>query len=150
MSDTKTTKEAKSGFGSWRSPITAQLVSRRSMSFGDLMVDGNDLYWVENRPIETGRSVIVRRSPDGKLRDLLQVPFNARSLVHEYGGGAFTVSNGVVYFVNFEDQRIYRRDPSGAVKPVTHENGNRYADLIVDGTHDRIICVQEVHQGAGR
>jgi dipeptidyl aminopeptidase/acylaminoacyl peptidase len=115
-----------------------------------LFVDNGVLYWVESRPAESGRSVIVEYTPDGTTRDVIQPPFGARSRVHEYGGGAFTVDKGVVYFVNFEDQRIHVKDTRGAVRPITPEDDNRYADLIVDKKRSRIICIQEAHGGAAK
>ncbi len=60
------------------------------------------------RPAEGGRSVVVRRDADGFVRDVLPPPLSARTRVHEYGGGAFTVADGVVYFASFADQRLYR------------------------------------------
>lgn len=140
-----TERQKRHGYGSWRSPITAELVARQSIRFGDLLVDGKVLYWVESRPAEKGRSVIVQHTPDGRTCDVIHTPFSARSRVHEYGGGAFTVSKGVIYFVNFDDQRIYTKDLAGAIHPVTSEDGNRYADLVVDEMHNRIICIQEAH-----
>ena len=140
-----TNKQKRCGYGSWQSPITAGLVARQNIRFGDLLVDQDVLYWVEGRPAEKGRSVIVQHTPDGQTRDVVHAPFSARSRVHEYGGGGFAVSKGFVYFVNFEDQRIYVRDHSGGVQPVTAEDGNRYADLVVDRMRDRIICIQEEH-----
>jgi len=140
----------KSSYGSWRSPIAAELVARQSIRFGDLRVDNGVLYWVESRPAESGRSVIVQHTPEGSTRDVIQSPFSARSRVHEYGGGAFTVIKGIVYFVNFNDQRIYAKDIRGAVHPITSEDDNRYADLVVDEMRNRIICVQEAHGGIAK
>jgi dipeptidyl aminopeptidase/acylaminoacyl peptidase len=134
-------------YGSWRSPITAELVAKQSIRFGDLLVDGEVLYWVESRPVEKGRSVIVQHTPDGRTRDVIHAPFSARSRVHEYGGGAFAVSKDVIYFVNFEDQRIYKKEINGVPHPITHEDGKRYADLIVDEISNRLICIQEAHDG---
>jgi dipeptidyl aminopeptidase/acylaminoacyl peptidase len=148
MSNAQPSARRKSRFGSWHSPITAWLAARQSIRFGDIVVDENDVYWVESRPAERGRSVIVLHTPEGTTADVTDVPFSARSRVHEYGGGAFNVRNGVVYFVNFDDQRIYRKDLAGVVLPVTYENGNRYADLIIDDQRSRIICIQEAHQAA--
>ena len=140
-------RSRQAAFGSWHSPITAELVARKSVRFGDMVIDNTDIYWVESRPTEKGRSVIVKHTLDGKARDVIEIPFSARSRVHEYGGGAFTVSRGIVYFVNFDDQRIYRKGIRGAAYAITPENGSRYADLIVDETRKRIICIQETHQG---
>ena len=61
-------------------------------------VDGEDLYWLEQRPQEGGRSVLVRRTQDGQTADLTPAPFNVRTRVHEYGGGAYIVSAGTAYF----------------------------------------------------
>ena len=119
-----TNKQRRCGYGSWQSPITAELVARQNIRFGDLLVDEDVLYWVEGRPAEKGRSVIVQHTPDGQTRDVVHAPFSARSRVHEYGGGAFAVSKGVVYFVNFEDPPIYARDLTGGVQPITVEDGN--------------------------
>jgi len=140
-------EQKKKSYGSWCSPITAELVARHSVRFGDLQVDGGVLYWIESRPAELGRSVIVQHTQDGRTRDVIQAPFSARSRVHEYGGGALTVSKGSVYFVNFDDQRIYKKNLAGVLHPVTPEDDNRYADLVVDEMRNRIICIQEAHEG---
>jgi dipeptidyl aminopeptidase/acylaminoacyl peptidase len=132
-------------YGTWCSPITAESVAKKSIRFGDLQVDGDCLFWVESRPAEKGRSVIVQHGSEGESRDIIQPPYNARSRVHEYGGGAFTVSKGIVYFVNFEDQRIYAKERTGMPHPLTTQDEKRYADLIVDEMRDRIICIEEAH-----
>ncbi len=135
------------GYGAWRSPITAELVARQSIRFGDLLADGKVLYWVESRPAEKGRSVIVQHTPDGSTNDILDAPFSARSRVHEYGGGAFTVSKGIMYFVNFDDQRVYRQEVADVPHAITAEDDMRYADLVVDEARGRILCIQEAHGG---
>ena len=106
-----TTKTA--SYGSWQSPISADLIVAESIGLGSVALDGEDIYWLEGRPAEAGRSVIVRRSNDGRIDDVTPKPFNVRSGVHEYGGGAFSVHQSVVYFVNFEDQGIYRQESGG-------------------------------------
>ncbi len=84
-----------------------------------LALDGDDIYWLEQRPQEKGRYVIVRRTPDGAVVDVNPAPFNARTRVHEYGGASFIVDGGVVYFSNFEDQRLYRQEPGSSPEPLT-------------------------------
>ena len=87
-------------YGSWKSPITATAIASESFGLAQVAIDGDDLYWTETRPWEGGRSVIVRRSADGETSDVTPEGFNVRNRVHEYGGGAFAVHDGVVYFTN--------------------------------------------------
>ncbi|MCK4940941.1 S9 family peptidase [candidate division WOR-3 bacterium] len=140
-----TKKQKRYGFGSWCSPITASLVAKKSIKFGDVAVDGDDIYWVESRPAEKGRSVVVQHSSDCRTHDVIQDPFSARSRVHEYGGGAFTVHKQTIYFTNFDDQQVYRMDRGSDPAAITHSNDKRYADFVVDERRGRIICIQESH-----
>lgn len=131
-------------FGSWQSPITADLVVAGSVSLGGITVDSADVYWVEGRPAEGGRNVIVKY--DGsQIQDITPAPLNVRTRVHEYGGGSFTVDGGVIYFANFVDQRLYRQMPNSDPAPLTPDGKWRYADLIVDQQRHRLICVREDH-----
>ena len=132
-------------YGSWKSPITSELIVAGEIKLGQIALDGQDIYWCERRPQEGGRSVIVRRTPDGEISDVTPPPFNARTRVHEYGGGAFLVSDGTVFFSNFQDQRLYRQGPGQAPRPITPEGDLRYADGIMDRRRGRIICVREDH-----
>ena len=89
--------------------------------------------------------VVVRRGADGVAVDVTPAPYNVRTRVHEYGGGAFLVQDGVVFFANFSDQRIYRQAPGGAPRAITPEGPLRYADGVFDAARGRIICVREAH-----
>ncbi len=137
-------------YGSWKSPITAELIARGAVRLMQVVPDGTDIYWLESRPAEGGRYVIVRRSADGTISDVTPAPFYARTTVHEYGGGDFTVSNGIVYFSNFRDQRLYVQKPGAAPQPITPEGAFRYADAVIDPQRARLICVREDHTLAGR
>ena len=137
-------------YGSWKSPITSDLIVSESIGLGQIVVDGADVYWIEMRPGEAGRNVIVRRTPDGKTNDVNPRPFNARTRVHEYGGGDFTVMDGTVYFSNFDDQRLYRQALGEQPRPLTPPVAMRYADGVVDRTRNRLICVREDHTVADR
>ena len=123
---------------------------RPTSGLGQVALDGEDIYWIELRPPEGGRYVIVRRTPDGRTSDMTPSPFNARTRVHEYGGGAFVVADGTVYFSNFADQRLYRQDPSSELRPITPEVELRYADGVIDRRRGRMICVREDHTVPGR
>jgi dipeptidyl aminopeptidase/acylaminoacyl peptidase len=136
-------------YGSWKSPITSDLIVKGSIGVGMTALDGDDVYWVEMRPSEAGRCVIVRRTPDGQTSDMTPSPLNARTRVHEYGGGEYTVSNGTIYFSNFDDQRLYKQSPNSEPHPLTPEVAMRYADPIVDKGRGRVICIREDHTGGG-
>ncbi len=136
-------------YGSWKSPITADLIVAGTIGLGQIALDGENVYWTEGRPAEGGRNVIVRRTADGKIADMTPSPFNVRTRVHEYGGGTFTVSNGTVYFSNFGDQRLYRQTPGSEPQPLTLEANRRYADAVIDPQRRRIICVCEDHSNGG-
>ncbi|HEY9647452.1 MAG TPA: prolyl oligopeptidase family serine peptidase, partial [Chroococcidiopsis sp.] len=136
-------------YGSWTSPITSELIVAGTIRLGEIRLDGDDIYWSELRPMDSGRSVIVRRTPDGQTTDVTPAPFNVRTRVHEYGGGAFIVAQGTVYFSNFADQRLYRQIPGGAPEPLTPEAALRYADAVLDGDRQRLICVREDHTAGG-
>ena len=132
-------------YGSWQSPISADLISTEGRRIIEAVADGEDIYWIEMRPAESGRYVIMRRTPDGQTTDVTPAPFNARTRVHEYGGAAFVVSDEVVYFSNFADQRLYRQAAGSEPQPITPEADLRYADGVVDSQRNRLICVREDH-----
>lgn len=132
-------------YGSWRSPITADSIVAESISIGQVAIDGDSILWTEGRPAEGGRNVIVRGTPDGAIADVNPPPFNARTRVHEYGGGAWIADAGVVWFSNFDDQRIYRQDAGGEPQPITPESPMRYADAVLDKARNCLICVREDH-----
>ena len=136
-------------YGSWKSPISSDLIVAESIGVGGPRFDRDDIYWIEQRPNEGGRLVLVRRTPDGGTVDLTPQPYNVRTRVHEYGGGAYTVSDGVVIFSNFSDQRLYRLDGGGAPRPVTPEAALRYADAVFDPRRNLLFCVREDHRGGG-
>src|SRR2546430_964814 len=107
--------------------------------------DGDDLYWSELRPSEGGRIAVCRRAADGAITDVTPPGFNARSRVHEYGGGHYAVKDGSVYFTNYKDQRLYRVDGGGAPRPITPEADIRHADMLVDTARERVFAVREDH-----
>ena len=133
-------------YGSWASPITIDLLLKGAVSLGrgTARWDGNDLYWTEARPTEGGRQVVVRRTDSGNA-DVTPVGFNARTRVHEYGGGHFAVSGGTVWFANFDDQRIYVQKRGIDPLAITPAADIRHADLLVDPPRGRIFAVREDH-----
>ena len=137
-------------YGTWPSPISAAVVAAQGVRLGAVAVDGDDIYWIEGRPHEGGRNVLVRRRPDGSTADVTLPEFNVRSRVHEYGGGAYVVSHGTVYFSNFTDQRVYQTGIDSAnPAPITPEGKCFYADYAIDPLRPRLACVREDHAGEG-
>ena len=138
-------------YGTWTSRISATTVAEQGLRLGFVAFDGDDIYWLEGRPQERGRNVLVRRRADGTVADVTPPDHNVRSRVHEYGGGAYVVSNGVVYYSNFADQRIYRTSVTGGTslqglsrsEPITPEGKWFYADAIVDERRRPLICERE-------
>jgi dipeptidyl aminopeptidase/acylaminoacyl peptidase len=137
-------------YGSWKSPITADLIVSGAVGLSQPTIDESNIYWVELRPAEGGRQVIVKRDQRGQFADVNPQPFNARTRVHEYGGGDYLASDGAVYFSNFVDQRLYKQVADEAPQPITPAAEMRYAEAIIDDSRDRVICVREDHTVPGR
>lgn len=136
-------------YGSWKSPITTELMTAKTIGLSQVVLDGTDIYWLESRPLESGRSALMKCSPGAQPVECLPAEFNVRTRVHEYGGGAYAVFDGIIYFVNFKDQRLYRLEPGAAAEALTPAGDYRYADFTLDRVHRRIICVREDHTGGG-
>ena len=138
------TDPTRAGYGSWKSPLTSDLIVSGAVGLTLPAIEGEDIYWVELRPTEAGRSVIVKRSASGETVDINPPPFNARTRVHEYGGGDYVVHQGIVYFSNFTDQQIYRAQDN-QIEAITAPASVRYADAVMDSRRNRLICVREDH-----
>jgi dipeptidyl aminopeptidase/acylaminoacyl peptidase len=136
-------------YGSWKSPITSDLIVAQTVGVSEVRFDGDDVYWLESRPQDGGRSVVVRYvSWSTSSEDITPQDFNVRTRVHEYGGGAWTVHDGMIYFSNFSDQRLYRMDRYGHQPlPMTPEGEWRYADGLIDAHRHAWIGVREEHSG---
>lgn len=132
-------------YGSWKSPITSDLMVQGTISLSGVRLDGDEIYWLEGRPSEGGRMVAVRRKPDGSTEDLTPAPFNVRTRVHEYGGGALAIHNGTLYFSNFADNHLYVRRPDGQIQAITSDSKKYYADGVIDGQRQLWIGVREDH-----
>jgi hypothetical protein len=107
-------------YGEWRSPISADLIVAGSVGLGQICLDADRVYWSESRPTEGGRNVIIRWQPDGTTTEINPAPLNARTRVHEYGGGAFHVAKGTVYFANYADQQLYQQSHDAPPTALTH------------------------------
>ncbi len=141
------TEKQIAGYGVWASPITAESIARGGTRLTDVETDGDDVYWQEMRPADGARYVVSRTGEAGG--DVTPKEFSARSLVHEYGGGSFRVFDGVCYFTNLTDQRIYRQTDGGAPAALTPEAPVRYADFDRDAGRGRLVVVAEDHSAEG-
>lgn len=131
-------------YGSWPSTITTDLIVTDAVRFGQIQTEGANVYWIEGRPDEGGRNVLVRHGANG-LEDLTPPGFGVRTRAHEYGGGDFCVHGGAVFFSNEADQRLYRHENGARPTPITPEGSCRYADSTFDARRNRILCVVEDH-----
>ena len=139
-------------YGEWRSPIDGSDVARKQVGLAFPAIDDAGVWWQESRPEEGGRIAVVRQGPDGVRHELLPMPWNARTRVHEYGGKSYLPLPDGFVFANFTDQRLYRCAGSGAPEPLTPapdgETADRFADFVVSPGGDEVWCVRERH-GAG-
>jgi dipeptidyl aminopeptidase/acylaminoacyl peptidase len=137
-------------YGEWHSPIAGADVARKQVGLGFAVIDAAGAWWQESRPEEGGRIAVVCQGPDGVSRDLLPMPYNARTRVHEYGGRSYQPVPGGFVFANFADQRLYRGGADGAPEPLTPEPGDvsfRFADFVLSPGRDEVWCVRERHEG---
>jgi dipeptidyl aminopeptidase/acylaminoacyl peptidase len=141
-------------YGSWPTPITSELIVRSAAGLSTVRVDGDDVWWSEQRPNEGGRTQLVRLSPGAEPIDVLPEGWNARTAAHEYGGGAWWVRDGRVWFTNWADQCLYRLDPGGApvaltASPAADGGGDRWADGDLSPDGRWLLCVRERHPAGG-
>ena len=135
-------------YGSWKSPITSDLIVAGALRLGQLALDQGSIYWTEGRASEGGRNALIRQDPEGNLEEITPTDLNVRTRVHEYGGGAYLITAGIAYVVNFPDQRLYRLQPGQTPQPLTPDSDCqlRYADGLWDPTRHRQIWVREDHR----
>ena len=131
--------------GSWKSPITSDLIVSQTIGIGSLAVNHGNIYWLEKRPQEQGRNLLVSYGPKGEVKNFTPAPLSVRSKIHEYGGGAFVVERNAIYFSNYQDGKIYHQVIGTKPYPLTEQLDRRYGDLTVDTHRHRLICVCEVH-----
>ena len=138
--------------GTWPSPITAAALVGGAVGIGEVVADGDDVWWAEQRPEEAGRTALVRRRA-GTNAEMTPPGANVRTSVHEYGGGAWWVDRGVAFYVEYDDQRLRRIEPGGDPRLLTPEpdppRSLRYADGRVTPDGAFFVCVRERHAGAG-
>ena len=136
-------------FGSWKSPITSDLIVSQTIGLGSVVTNQDNIYWLEKRPQEQGRNLLVGLIDRAEVIEITPFPFSVRSKIHEYGGGAYAIENDRIYFSNYQDNRIYQQVIGEQPQALTNKPKQRYGDLIIDRGRNRLICVAEDHQNAG-
>ena len=133
-------------YGTWPSPITPDAIVAETIRLASVTLDRGRIGWLEGRPGEGGRNVLVRANDAGGYDDVTPPPLNVRSRVHEYGGGAYAVSGDRVWFSSFEDGRIHAQVGTNAPASLTAAGPARFADLTVDPARRRLLAVRETHR----
>ena len=138
-------------FGSWSSPISADMLASTEVRLAEPLLDDGQVYWREMRPSERGRGVVMRSDPWSSPTEVTHDGVNVRTTVHEYGGGAYQVHRGVIFYSDFDDQRLYRQDPDREPIALTPETDgkHRFADGTTTDDGQWWIGVRERHEGAG-
>lgn len=138
-------KKVISPYGSWKSPITSDLIVQGTIPLVNVAFDGQDLYWAEAHPSEAGRNTVMKKSSDGMVVELTPAPFNVRTRVHEYGGAPYFIHESTLYFSNFEDNLLYLRKENEEIRPITSDSSHRYADATIDSQRGHLYWVREDH-----
>src|SRR5215218_7839058 len=140
-------------YGLWPSPIDGEQVARQATAYDAVHTSGEAVYWLETRPSQDGRAVVVRWTEDTGAADAVPAGFDVGSRVHEYGGGAYLPAGRTLFACSRGDQRLYRIDGQRSPVPITPEPptpaGLRYADLRLVSSGTLLVCVRERHQGEG-
>jgi dipeptidyl aminopeptidase/acylaminoacyl peptidase/uncharacterized protein YndB with AHSA1/START domain len=135
-------------YGTWRSPLAAADLARSAISLSDIRVSEGTAYWLESRPAEGGRYVVMTAAAAGAAVELTPRAFDVRTRVHEYGGAPYCAARGALYFSHFADQRVYTQRATGPPTPLTPE-GYRYADFDAAPQTAALVCVREDHTQPG-
>ncbi len=138
-------------YGSWLSPFSSTQITQKSVRLSEPQLDQEYCYWLEQRPQEKGRSVIIRQklsNSDNSPEEVTPKAFNVHSRIHEYGGGNYLAHKGIIYFVNAQDQRVYQLDSNKKKSPqaLSPEGNYRYADFCIDEKRQQLICACEIYQ----
>jgi dipeptidyl aminopeptidase/acylaminoacyl peptidase len=135
--------------GTWTSPITAARVAAGVRPVSSPRIVGDRVLWLQSLPEEGGRIAVAALGADGSSRIVTPAPFNVRTRVHEYGGGAWAAAGDTLWFSNFADNLVYAQVGDAAPVAITADGLQRHADLERDGVRRRLIAVREQHGGAG-
>jgi dipeptidyl aminopeptidase/acylaminoacyl peptidase len=164
MTESPTNDKITVPYGAFVSGLSAQQVANGGLRLSQpqLNADSSQLFYLEGRPAEGGRQVLVVKDLiSGDFSDINEAPINIRSLVHEYGGGAFALAEPIagrtpgliytdiaeraVWWLPFGNDGKWHQDLGKARKVFAHEQ-LRFADFSYDSGRNRIIAVCEDHR----
>ena len=132
-------------FGSWSSEITTKLMTAGTIGLAETRLFNGSVYWLESRPQEQGRTVIVRQNESGDSDEIIPAEYSCRTRVHEYGGACYLPTPAGIFFVNNEDQQIYKVDSEKNISQLTDLSNCRFADLAFNEAEAVLIAVAEQH-----
>ncbi len=133
-------------YGTWISPVTTKLMTEGAIGLSVLTMDRDNLYWLESRPSEAGRTALCKRSAGGTIGDVTPMPISVGSRVHEYGGGAYAVADGIIVFSERKDGSVFVIDKSAEPRSFETPEGCRYADFEFDFPRRRVLAIREDHR----
>lgn len=142
-------------YGSWKSPVTAEVFTARSVIISQMRIDSGCVFWIEGQPKRAGRNVLLSRDQFGHVREVLPLIEGQRLVhvatrVHEYGGRAYAVKNNVIVLSDGTDNRVYLFDynqPTSSLKPLTPLHDCRYGDFEIDPSRGFVYAICEDHRG---
>ena len=146
--DDATTTQTPVPYGEWESPFDISLLTAGAVGLGEVRAIDGVLWWLEGRPEERGRQVLIRHAADGTETRMTPEGFNTRTRVHEYGGAAYIVDGDLVVVSDFVTGRLNRVVAPGELEPLTPERAWRFADLVVDRPRNRLLAIREDHEPA--
>jgi dipeptidyl aminopeptidase/acylaminoacyl peptidase len=135
--------------GTWQSPITAARVAAGVRPLSAPRIVGERVLWLQGLPQEGGRLAVSTMDAAGAGRVLTPAPFNVRSRVHEYGGGAYAAAGHTIWFSHHADNLVYAQAGDAAPVAITADGMQRHADFELDLERGRLIAVREQHGGDG-
>lgn len=130
-------------YGSWASPVSARLLTDAGVRLASPRLHQGQCYWLESRPAEQGRSLIMRLGATGP-EEVTPADFNVRAKANEYGGGDYCLADQTLFFVNAGDQQVYRQALTGGQpQALTRAPQSRFADLVFDPERQQLIAIEE-------
>jgi dipeptidyl aminopeptidase/acylaminoacyl peptidase len=135
-------------YGAWESPVTAASIFEASDNISTLVVENNELYFIERRASANGRNILVKLDDNNEAVQLTPSEISVRTRVHEYGGRPYLVDGSDIYYSQFTDQKVYKVSTDSEAQALTTD-GLRFMHCVMNHSHNQLICVREDHRGLG-